>query len=79
MQESLQGRTACVEAYIQHITTTVESGERYNREAWIASCEDGLLVSGINGRDRYRDAAEYEWKINPLSFHHLDLKSISYN
>ena len=36
---------ARVEAYIQHITTTAESGERYDREAWIASREDGLLDS----------------------------------
>ena len=39
----LQGKTARVEAYIQPITTTAEIEERYKREAWIASREDGLL------------------------------------
>ena len=43
VKESLQGQTARVEAYLQHVKTTADSGERFNQEIWIDSREDALL------------------------------------
>lgn len=45
MQESLQGKTARVEAYLQHVKTTADSGERFNRGIWIDGRDDALLES----------------------------------